>query len=128
MERRCSANAARSQMAEGLARALLPETVRIASAGSSPGQLDPRAVAVLAEQGIDIQHHHSKSVDGIRLADFDQMVTLCADEVCPLAMGDFTRHHWPFPDPAGDSAGPDDLAPFRAVRDALRERISETFA
>ncbi len=124
----CVANAARSQMAEGLARALLPGGIRIASAGSEPGRVDPRAIEVLAEEGIDISHHHSKRVDEISLDDFDYIVTLCAGEVCPVAMGEFTRHHWPLPDPAADSQGSDDLASFRAVRDELRGRILKTFS
>jgi arsenate reductase len=123
----CVANAARSQMAEGLARALLPDGVTVASAGSNPGRVDPRAIAVMEELGIDIRQHHSKSVETLDVSSFDDIVTLCADEVCPVAVGEARRHHWPFADPAAESDGPEDLAPFRKARDGIRERIEKQF-
>ena len=110
----CVANSARSQMAEGLARALAPAGYRFLSAGSNPGALNPLAVRALAETGIDISHHRAKGLDDVPLAEADVVVTLCADEVCPVVPGGVKRLHWPLPDPAPD------LAAFRRVRDELR--------
>jgi arsenate reductase len=116
----CVANSARSQMAEGLARALAPagSGYRFFSAGSQPGTLHPLAVRALAEQGIDIAHHRSKGLDAVPLAEADVIVTLCAEEVCPFVPGggEVRRLHWALPDPA-------DLAGFRAVRDELRRLL-----
>jgi arsenate reductase len=112
----CVANSARSQMAEGLARALAPPGYRFFSAGSEPGVLNPLAVRALAEQSIDIAHHRSKGVDDVPLAEVDTIVTLCAEEVCPVVPGSVRRLHWPLPDPA-------DLASFRSTRDELRRRL-----
>jgi arsenate reductase len=117
----CVANSARSQMAEGLARALAPAGYRFLSAGSVPGVLNPLAVAALAEQGIDIAHHRAKGLDQIALDAVDTVVTLCAEEVCPVVPGRVRRLHWPLPDPAvatGDAAAR--LAAFRSARDALK--------
>jgi arsenate reductase len=96
----CVANSARSQMAEGLARHLLGDRVEVLSAGSQPSRLNPHAVEAMAELGIDISGHRSKSVDGIELAGIDLVVTLCAEEVCPVVPGRTRRLHWPIPDPA----------------------------
>ncbi|HEY3279341.1 MAG TPA: arsenate reductase ArsC [Gemmatimonadales bacterium] len=112
----CVANAARSQMAEGLARAMAPPGYRFLSAGSEPGRLNPLAVAVLKEEGIDISTHRAKGLDAIPLAEVDTIVTLCAEEVCPVVPGGVTRLHWPLPDPV-------DLATFRAARDELKRRL-----
>lgn len=122
----CVANAARSQMAEGLARSLLGRDVEVASAGSRPSALHPLAVAAMAELGIDISAHTSKAVSGIDVASFDLVVTLCADEVCPLLPASVKRLHWPVSDPAGadPAADPEQaLAAFRSARDQIRERI-----
>src|SRR6266511_2959870 len=112
----CVANSARSQMAEGLARALAPPGYRFLSAGSQPGTLNPLAVRVLAEQGIDISRHRAKGLEGISLGQLDTIVTLCAEEVCPFVPGPVQRLHWPLPDPT-------ELAGFRAARDELRRRL-----
>jgi arsenate reductase len=124
----CVANSARSQMAEGLARALAPAGVKISSAGSSPSKLNPLAVRALAEVGIDISHHVSKHVDDIPPDDVDVVVTLCAEEVCPVFLGKALRVHWALPDPAAVT-GDDEakLAAFRAIRDELRRRLQRVF-
>jgi arsenate reductase len=125
----CVANSARSQMAEGIARALAPASVRISSAGSSPSKLNPLAVQVLAEIGIDISSQHSKSVNDIPPGDVDAVITLCAEEVCPVFLGKARRLHWGLPDPA--NAGGNDgerLQAFRDVRDELRRRLARVFA
>ena len=121
----CVANSARSQMAEGIARAILPPEVTVFSAGSRPTSVRPEAIAVLAEIDIDISRHRSKSVDEIPAAEVDTVVTLCGEEECPVFLGNAKRLHWGMPDPAApDGASPETvLAGFRAVRDEIRSRI-----
>jgi arsenate reductase len=120
----CVANSARSQMAEGLARARYGDRVRVQSAGSAPSVVNPHAIAAMQEIGIDVSSHRSKSVDTIDPSSVDVVVTLCAEEVCPVFLGQARRLHWPFPDPA---AAPDDQKParFRQVRDAIAARLPE---
>ncbi len=120
----CVANSARSQIAEGLARRLAPPGVKILSAGSEPGAINPLAVQVLAEVGVDASAQRSKGLDAIPAGEVDTVVTLCAEEVCPLFPGKVERHHWPLPDPARVQ-GDDEvrLAAFRAIRDELEKRI-----
>ncbi len=125
----CVANSARSQMAEGIARALAPASVRISSAGSRPSRLNPLAVKALAEIGLDISTQWSKSVDDIPPGDVDVVITLCAEEVCPVFLGKALRVHWGLPDPAGaGTSGDEQLQAFRDVRDELRRRLSRVFA
>ena len=126
----CVANSARSQLAEGLARSLAPAWVKVSSAGSRPSQVNPLAVKELAELGIDASGHRSKSVDDIAPDDVDTVITLCAEEVCPVWFGKARRLHWGLPDPAHAGAGPDDparLQAFRDVRDELRRRLARVF-
>ena len=124
----CVANSARSQMAEGLARALAPAGVKVSSAGSRPSSLNPLAVRALAEVGIDISGHRSKGVEEISPGDVDAVITLCAEEVCPAWLGRARRVHWGLPDPAGAGATEEErLAAFRAVRDELRRRLEAVF-
>lgn len=124
----CVANSARSQMAEGIARSLAPPGVKISSAGSQPSKVNPLAIRALEEVGIDIRSHRSKSVDTIPPAGVDAVVTLCAEEVCPVFLGKAHRVHWGLPDPAacpGDDA--QRLQAFRDVRDELRRRLAVVF-
>lgn len=120
----CVANAARSQMAEGLARASAPADWRIHSAGSAPGLLHPLAIEAMREIDIDISRQRSKGMDDVPLDRADVLVTLCAEEVCPIVPPKVERLHWPFPDPAnqGDMIR-HQLDAFREVRDGIRERI-----
>ena len=120
----CVANSARSQMAEGLARTRFPDAVRVQSAGSAPASVNPLAVQVMAELGIDISGQQSKSVDTIDPATVDLVVTLCAEEVCPAFPQPVTRLHWALPDPAA-ATGPDSerLTGFRTVRDEIAARL-----
>jgi thioredoxin type arsenate reductase len=123
----CVANSARSQMAEGIARALLPPEVLVRSAGSRPTSVRPEAIAVLKEIGIDISHHRSKAVAEIPPAEVDTVITLCGEEECPLFLGKATRLHWGLPDPAAMAGTEAErLASFRQVRDELRKRIATT--
>ena len=120
----CVANSARSQMAEGLARARFGSRAEIRSAGSSPALVHPLAIAALDEIGIDISGHHSKSVETIDAASVDLVVTLCADEVCPAFLGGARRLHWPLTDPAGaDGTALERLDCFRDVRDEIARRL-----
>ena len=120
----CVANSARSQIAEGLARRVAPPGVRVFSAGSEPGTINPLAIRVLAEAGVDTSGQFSKGLDAVPLDDIDLVVTLCAEEVCPLFPRPVRKLHWPLPDPA-KATGTDEerLATFRAVRDELTARL-----
>ena len=120
----CVANSARSQMAEGIARARAGDRLSIQSAGSAPSRVHPVAVQALAEIGIDASAQRSKSVDEIDRTTVDTVITLCAEEVCPLYLGAARRLHWPLPDPAGHDADAEaGLQRFRSVRDGLARRI-----
>ena len=121
----CVANSARSQMAEGLARQLLHPS-EVLSAGSRPSRVNPYAIEAMREVGIDITGHRSKSVSEIDPASVDLVVTLCAEEVCPVLPGRVRRLHWPIDDPASEDPA---LAPeqllgrFRTAREAIRSRL-----
>lgn len=127
----CVANSARSQMAEGIARSLAPESVRISSAGSEPSRVNPNAIRALEEIGIDASGQRSKGVDEIRQMDgppVDAVITLCAEEVCPVWLGEAHRVHWPLPDPAAATGSEDDvLGSFRSVRDELTRLLTALF-
>jgi len=90
----CVANSARSQMAEGLARARLGPGVRVQSAGSEPSRLNPLAVDAMREIDVDIASHRAKSVDTIDPSSVDLVVTLCAEEVCPVGLAGVPRLRW----------------------------------
>ena len=119
----CVANSARSQLAEGLARSLAPEGVTVASAGSEPSQVRPEAVTVLAELDLDITDHRCKAIDDIPPETVEAVITLCAEEVCPVWLGNAHRVHWGLPDPAAVE-GDGRLDAFRATRDELRRRLA----
>jgi thioredoxin type arsenate reductase len=124
----CVANSARSQMAEGFARAYAPPEVEVWSAGSEPRQLNPLAVAVMAEEGIDLSGHRSKGLAEVPADRIGTVVTLCAEEVCPVFPGQVRRLHWPFPDPAGaDGTDEDRRDAFRRVRDQIHDRVARLF-
>jgi len=122
----CVANSARSQMAEGIARALAPADVTVASAGSEPSRVRPEAIEALSEIGVDITGHRSKSVDDVPPEGVEAVITLCAEEVCPVWLGKAHRVHWGLPDPAAVE-GDGRLAAFRAARDELRRRLAVLF-
>ena len=122
----CVANSARSQLAEGLARKILGDQARIQSAGSRPSRVNPYAVEVAAEVGVDLSTHRSKSVDTIDPATVDTVITLCAEEVCPVFLADVRRLHWPIADPASDDpalGGEEMRARFRVARGQIQERL-----
>ena len=125
----CVHNAARSQIAEGFARAFAPTETEIWSAGTQPGALHPLAVQVMKEVGIDISGQHSKPIGDVPWKTADTVITLCgeSDEVCPPVATAVRRVHWPLPDPL---AAPerDQLAAFREVRDEIRWRIASLWS
>jgi phosphate transport system protein len=122
----CVHNSARSQMAEGLARALLPPAVRVWSAGSDPADgVDPYAVRVMQEIGIDISGQRPKGFADVPLSEVGTVVTLCREETCVVVPGrEARRLAWPLQDP-GAVTGSDEekLAAFRKARDELRRKI-----
>jgi arsenate reductase len=125
----CVANSARSQIAEGVARSMVPAGTKVWSAGSRPTSVRPEAIAVLKEIGIDISHHRSKAVAEIPAAEVDTVITLCGEEECPLFLGKATRLHWGLPDPAAVQGSEQDrLNAFRGTRDELRRRLEAFLA
>jgi arsenate reductase (thioredoxin) len=123
----CVANSARSQMAEGLARARFGDRIRVQSAGSAPSRVNPFAIEVMAELGISLENQRSKSVDEIDPASVDTVVTLCAEEVCPAFLAEALRLAWPIVDPASDDPSfsrEQMLERFRAARDSIAERLA----
>ncbi len=125
----CVANSARSQLAEGLARNLFLNA-EVESAGSHPGRLNPNAVMVMKEIGLDISKHHSKSIDDLSsrfIVGLDYVITLCAEEVCPMMVSKAKKLHWPHPDPATKEPLPEAeaLQRFRTARDAIQARLLE---
>jgi len=126
----CTGNSARSQMAEGLGRLIFGARVSVMSAGSEPSKVNPYAVEVMRELGVDLTMHHSKSVQTIDPLTVGTVITLCAEEVCPVFLGKARRLHWPIPDPASkDPSIPREemLARFRTARDTIRGML-ERFA
>lgn len=122
----CTGNACRSQMAEGFAKTLLGSDWRIASAGIEAHGLNPLAVQVMAEKGIDISHQRSQVLDTNYLLHSDLVVTLCGDarDRCPVTPPSVQHRHWPLPDPAQATGTPADvLAVFRTVRDAIEADV-----
>jgi arsenate reductase len=128
----CVENAARSQIAEGLARSILPASVAVFSAGSRPSRVRPEAVEVMREIGIDISAQLSKSVATIPADRVDCVVTLCAGEgcnECPVFLGRAEKLDWPLPDPAAPGGSAEErLEAFRRTRDELRRRITAFLA
>jgi arsenate reductase len=126
----CTHNSARSQMAEGFVNALYSKKYKAYSAGTEPSTINPFAIAVMAEAGVDISSHHSKSVTEFLRDSFDYVVTVCdqAKETCPFFPGGKTVLHRGFEDPS-DFRGTDReiTAEFRKIRDEIRAWIIETF-
>ncbi|MBI1897171.1 MAG: arsenate reductase ArsC [Acidobacteria bacterium] len=123
----CTANSARSQMAEGLLRHDAGERFEVYSAGHKPARVRPEAIAVLREIGIDISGHRSKSVEEFAGRHFDAVLTVCdsAREACPVFPGARVIHR-DFEDPAAVQGSEEErLAAFRRVRDDLRDWLRE---
>ncbi len=124
----CTGNSARSQMAEGLLRHDGGGAFEVSSAGVRPGAVRPEAILAMAEIGIDISHHRSKSVDEFLGQDFDYVITVCdnARETCPVFPGRAVMIHHSFEDPPapGEASEEETMAVFRRVRDEIREWLS----
>ena len=126
----CNRNAARSQIAEGLLRSLYGKYYNVYSAGNDPSTLSHYAVKVMAEIGVDISKHRSKSLKEFEGAEFDYVVTVCSNDgqACPYFPGGKNYLHNSFEDPAGVKGTEiDKLKVFRKIRDEIREWIEETF-
>jgi arsenate reductase (thioredoxin) len=122
----CTHNSARSQMAEGLLRALASDRFDVASAGTEATRVHPLAIRAMDELGIDLRGHSSKTVDRLLAEPWDYVITVCdsANERCPLFPGRTTRLHWSFEDPSAATGNEAErLAVFRRVRDAIAARL-----
>jgi arsenate reductase len=136
----CFHNSARSQMAEGLLRAMYVDKYEVYSAGIKATEVDPRAVKVMSEIGIDISGQRSKSMDEFKGVLFDLAITVCdkAKEACPLCGVGLKASarvptakealHKTFKDPAtAEGSEEEQLVAFRQVRDEIKEWIMQTF-
>ena len=127
----CTGNSCRSQMAEAWARKLHPERFEAISAGTKPGRLDPRAILVMEEAGIDISRQRSKGLADLAGVEFDYVITVCdtARVACPVVPGATRQIHAGFEDPprlARDAATEDAaLACYRRVRDEIRDYVAK---
>jgi arsenate reductase (thioredoxin) len=124
----CTHNSCRSQMAEGLVNHFLGDRFEAYSAGTEATLVNPLAIRVLAELGVDISGHYSKTLDAFAGEQFDFVITLCgsANEQCPLFFGGVRRVHIGFDDPSRLVGPPDELLPeFRRVRDEIRVTITD---
>ncbi len=124
----CTANSARSQMAEGLLRSIGGDKVEVFSAGSTPSYVNPFAIQAMDDRGIDIRSHESKSLAQFLNTEFDYVITVCdnAAETCPVFPGKAQRIHWGFPDPAAvTGTDAEVLASFIRVRDGLEAKLIE---
>lgn len=122
----CTGNACRSQMAEGWANALKPDSIQAYSAGTDPHGLDPRSVTVMAEVGIDIAAHRSKHVSELLAIPFDVVITVCdrVTESCPVFPGKARIVHHGFEDPPRLAQYfVDPLDAYRQVRDEIKAFI-----
>ena len=127
----CTHNSCRSQMAEGIVNHYLGDRFQAFSAGTEATRVNPLAIKVLAELGIDISGHRSKTLDEFAGEKFDYVITLCgsANEQCPLFIGGVQRVHIGFDDPSQTTGTPEEILPeFRRVRDEIRSRLEEFFA
>lgn len=125
----CTGNSCRSQMAEGFARALKSDSLEAYSAGIEKHGLNPRAVRVMAEAGVDISGQYSKTTDELGAIDFDYVITVCdnARESCPLFIGEAQIVHVGFDDPprlAQEATTEEEaLTHYRRVRDEIRSFV-----
>jgi arsenate reductase len=119
----CTGNSCRSQMAEGYLRHFAGDKAAIYSAGIQTHGVNPKAIQVMAEDGIDIAKHTSNKVDEYLAIPFDHVITVCdnANEACPYFPGQTQRLHHNFPDPAKASGSPEEIMDeFRRVRDMIK--------
>jgi arsenate reductase (thioredoxin) len=113
-------------MAEGLLRHIAPDKFEVASAGTEATRVRPEAIEVMAEVGVDISSHESKTLERYLSDDWDYVITVCddANESCPIFPGASTRSHWSFPDPSKfQGTDPERLEFYRRVRNEIAARI-----
>ncbi|AKD53864.1 arsenate reductase ArsC [Spirosoma radiotolerans] len=122
----CTGNSARSQMAEGYLQTFAGDRAEVFSAGVAPHGVNPLAIQVMAEDGIDISHHTSNHVDEYTDKPFDYVITVCdnAREQCPIFPSSAEKIHHSFPDP-GHQPGINALTSFRQVRDQIKAYSQE---
>ncbi len=124
----CVQNSARSQMAEALARDVVPASIQVWSAGSQPYKVRPQVPTVLAELGIDCSEQRSKGMDEVPLDESSLVITLCAEQICPVIPG-ASILHWPIADPAVVGCSEEErLQRFREARDEIRARLQALLA
>jgi arsenate reductase len=126
----CNHNSARSQIAEGLLKSLYGEYYDVYSAGSDPTTVNPYAIKVLAEIGVDISKNRSKSLKEFDGLEFDYVVTVCggSGEACPVFLGGKIYLHEPFEDPASVKGNEEDIIIiFRRIRDEIKVWIEKNF-
>jgi len=124
----CTHNSARSQMAEGLLRAMAGDRFEAQSAGTEKTSVHPLAIRAMAERGIDISGQTSKVFVGLMREPWDYLITVCddANERCPLMPGVLKRLHWPLEDPSRAPGSEEQrLVVFRRVRDQIEAKLSE---
>ncbi len=124
----CTGNSCRSQMAEGWLRHLAGDRFDVVSAGTHPVGLNPYAVTVMGEVGVDISHHVSERVDPYVEQRFDYVITVCgrAQETCPTFPGASSKLHWNFEDPAmATGTYEQHLILFRKTRDEIADRVRQ---
>jgi arsenate reductase len=127
----CTANSCRSQMAEGIANHFWGDRLEAFSAGTQASFVNPTAIAVLKEIGIDISKHRSKNLSEFDGQTFDDVITLCGDahETCPLYVGGTKKTHIGFDDPAKVKGTNEEvLSEFRRVRDDIKEKLTAFFS
>jgi arsenate reductase (thioredoxin) len=124
----CTHNSARSQIAEGFLRAMAGDRFEVASAGTEATSVRPLAISVMAEAGVDLAGHTSKTLDQFLGVPWDFVITVCdsANESCPVFPAGASRLHWSFPDPSR-ATGTEEAqrAVFRTVRDAIRRQLED---
>ena len=124
----CTGNSCRSQIAEGWAKRLGGDAFDVLSAGIEAHGKNPRAIAVMAEAGVDISEQESTRLTDEMLAAADYLVTVCghADEHCPVLPAGMRKEHWPLSDPAKATGSEEEImAVFRASRDDIRARVAD---
>ncbi|MDD5254917.1 MAG: arsenate reductase ArsC [Candidatus Omnitrophica bacterium] len=123
----CTGNSCRSQMAEGFLRSLAGERFEALSAGIKPASVNPLAVKVMQEAGVDISRQESKPVSLFLKQQFDFVITVCdnARQACPFFPGTYKAIHWDIEDPAAAQGSEEEkLTVFRKIRERIRERVA----
>jgi len=126
----CTGNSCRSQMAEGFLREIAGERCESFSAGVTPTAINPLAIKVMDEEGIDITGQVSQAADEFKDQEFDYVVTVCdnARTACPVYPGEYQSLHWELEDPAdADGTEEEKLAVFRETRDKIKDNVTQFF-